>query len=102
VVFELVRLEVPRLDVTMCFARSSLSFVTFTSWISLKYSFLSRTVVGVNLARSLPRPGRETSPGFFAQLNLGRATFDNTHSRFSGHAQPLRSVHANRTSGATR
>jgi hypothetical protein len=42
------------------------------------------------------------APGFFAELNLGRATFDGSHSPFSEHAQPLRSVHANRTSGATR
>ena len=43
-VLELLRLEVePDFCSTICFARSSMSLVIFTSWMSSKYSFSLRT-----------------------------------------------------------
>ena len=43
VVLELVGLEAPAFWFTMCLARSSMSLVTLTSWISSKYSSSERT-----------------------------------------------------------
>lgn len=41
-ILELLGLEIRGLDLTMCLAISSMSLVTFASWMSPKYSFSSR------------------------------------------------------------